>query len=446
MRSAKYALIACAVLAVLWLCILFSNTARLAVARSYFRLENAWVARWPVESQRYAIQRLTPVLCRAGLLRPVRMRVEPRVSFLLDPRDLVAVTILRTKEWQPQVWEALSPALSEGAVLIDVGAHIGYFSIKGSVKVGSTGRVVAFEPNPETLALLRQNVAVNRAGNVIVEPVACTDREQMLTLYAAPAINTGASSLARENADVSTGQSPKAYSVRGRPIDDVIREVGLSRVDAIKIDVEGAEVMVLRGAADTLKRFHPKVVIEEVPSQLATFHATVDDIASAFRAAGYNHHKPVDDTDWEWTFVGASNSANTVRVADTSASAQLIRGFHGLEQNAWRWTERDFTVALRTPQGASQRGASLTLNLTVPDVSIRQLKNLALRARVGGIALAPEVFTTPGDRVYRRDIPAAALTKDVIDVDFSLDKALSPTASDPRELGVIVTSVSLEAK
>src|SRR6202035_3309095 len=139
---------------------------------------------WPIASERYAIQHFTPLLCRAGLLRPVRMKIEPRVSFLLDPRDLVAVTILRTKEWQPEVWEALSPALSQGAVLLDVGAHIGYFSMKGSVKVGNTGRVLAFEPNPETLALLRENVQVNRAGNVIVEPVACTDREQMLTLYA----------------------------------------------------------------------------------------------------------------------------------------------------------------------------------------------------------------------------------------------------------------------
>jgi len=56
----------------------------------------------------------------------------------------------------------------------------------------ATGRVVGFEPNPETLKLLRDNVVANNAQNVIVEPIACPDREQMLTLYAAPAMNTGA--------------------------------------------------------------------------------------------------------------------------------------------------------------------------------------------------------------------------------------------------------------
>src|SRR5258708_6970290 len=83
------------------------------------------------------------------------------------------------------------------------------FSNKAPVKGGETGRVVAFEPNPGTLTLLRENVAVNRARNVIVEPIACADRDQMLTLYAAPAPNTGASSLSRENATVSPDQQPK---------------------------------------------------------------------------------------------------------------------------------------------------------------------------------------------------------------------------------------------
>src|SRR5438132_71377 len=61
----------------------------------------------------------------------------------------------------------------------------------------------------ETLKLLRDNVTANRAWNVIVAPVACTDREQMLTLYAGPSSNTGASSLARENADILFEEPPR---------------------------------------------------------------------------------------------------------------------------------------------------------------------------------------------------------------------------------------------
>jgi len=105
---------------------------------------------------------------------------------------------------------------------------------------------VAFEPNPETLGFLRDNVAANHFENVIVEPIACTDREQTLTLYAAPEVNTGASSLSQDNASVSSQDAARPFTVRGRPIDDVVQELGLKRVDAIKIDVEGAEVIVLR--------------------------------------------------------------------------------------------------------------------------------------------------------------------------------------------------------
>ncbi|MBZ5593592.1 MAG: FkbM family methyltransferase [Acidobacteriia bacterium] len=274
---------------------------RPAAVRTYFRLEQAWVEHWPVESQKHGIEGLAPYLCGLSVLRPVRLQVEPGVSFLLDPRDLIGVSILRSGVWQPEIWDSISPVLSQGNVFLDVGAHIGYFSMKAAARVGKTGRVVAFEPNPETLKLLRENVAANQAQNVVVEPIACTDREQMLTLYAAAGSNTGASSLARHNADISAENPPRPYPVRGRPIDDVVRELDLTRVDAIKIDVEGAEVGVLRGAVDTLKRFHPRLVIEVVAQQLASFQTTPDDVAAVLRDAGYNRRKPVGPTDWEWT-------------------------------------------------------------------------------------------------------------------------------------------------
>jgi FkbM family methyltransferase len=266
-------------------------------ARLYFRFEQTWIDRYP------GILKLTPILCRTGILHPVRLTVEPGVSFLLDPRDLVPLSILRNGAWQPEVWDSVTPQLFEGSVFLDVGAHIGYFSMKASVKVGKTGKVLAFEPNPETLKLLRDNVSFNHADNVIVEPVACTDREQMLTLYAANIINTGASSLARLNVDGIGGEYGRPYPVRGRPIDDVVRELKLTRVDAIKVDVEGAEAYVLRGAMNTLKRFHPKLVIEVVPAQLANMNTTVDDLTSVIRAAGYDRVRrllPGGD-DWEWS-------------------------------------------------------------------------------------------------------------------------------------------------
>ena len=428
--------------------LIFAQANPRATVRSYFWLEQKWIDHWPIKSQRRSIERLAPVLVRAGILGPVRLQVEPGISFLLDPRDLVPVTILRTGEWQPEVWNSIAPSLSEGSVFFDVGAHIGYFSLKAAPKVGVTGQVVSFEPNPETLKLLRDNVTANRARNVIVEPIACTDREQMLTFYAAPAANTGASSLARQNASISEDNAPRAYSVRGRRIDDVVRDLHLMRVDAIKVDVEGAEVQVVRGAADTLKRFHPKLVIEIDAGQLANLNTTADELRDAIKAAGYNRGRPLNprETDWEWTVAGPGSLASMIRMADASSSSQLIRGFHDLENKAWRWTAGKFTVALRTPPGADKNGALLVLNFTIPSVSLDKLKTMTLSAKTGGAGLAPETFATPGEHRYQREVPASALSKDVVEADFSLDKVLPPGDKDGRELGVIVTSVGFESK
>ena len=74
-------------------------------------------------------------------------------------------------------------------------------------------------------------------------------------------------------------------------------------MDAIKIDVEGAEVLVLRGAVDTLKRFHPRLVIEEIPKELGSFQTSMEDVSSLLHNAGYNHTRrllPHGD-DYEWT-------------------------------------------------------------------------------------------------------------------------------------------------
>src|SRR5881296_1898728 len=137
-RPRNTALIGCILLGSFWVGLRLSNSVRLAAAKLYFGAENAWVKAWPSPNGGYTTKSLTRMMCDIGLLRPVRMKVDQGISFLLDPRDLVSVTILRTREWQPEVWDAISPALSKGAVFLDVGAHIGYFSMKASVKVGET--------------------------------------------------------------------------------------------------------------------------------------------------------------------------------------------------------------------------------------------------------------------------------------------------------------------
>ncbi len=138
--------------------------------------------------------------------------------------------------------------------------------------------------------------------------------------------------------------------------------------------------------------------------------------------------------------------ASTVRMNDARVAGQLVSGFYGIENGAWRWTGKQFTVALATPAGAAQRGAVLELKLTVPPVTIEKLQSVALSGSVNGSTLAAETYSQPGQYSYRREIPAAALTGDPTKIAFQLDKAIAPSGADLRELGIIVSSAGLRAK
>ena len=128
----------------------FSFANRPAFVRCYFWVEQRCVDHWP------AIQDLAPYAIRAHLLSGARVEVEPGLSFFLDPRDLVSVSILRGGSWQPEVWEPLASSLSEGSVFLDVGAHIGCFS-KRLYSRNPLARVVAVECCPENWPALEKN-------------------------------------------------------------------------------------------------------------------------------------------------------------------------------------------------------------------------------------------------------------------------------------------------
>jgi hypothetical protein len=135
---------------------------------------------------------------------------------------------------------------------------------------------------------------------------------------------------------------------------------------------------------------------------------------------------------------------STLKMSDPSAKDQLAKGFYPLEANAWRWTAGNFSVILKTPLGAAQKGATLTLALTVSDIVLKQMHSQTLVASIGAAALKSEKYVDAGSHTFTADIPAAALTGDTVTIDFSLDNSLPPGV-DRRELGVIVSSIGIES-
>ncbi len=138
--------------------------------------------------------------------------------------------------------------------------------------------------------------------------------------------------------------------------------------------------------------------------------------------------------------------ASVLTMADPRANAQLLSGFYPVEQNAWRWTSSKFSVVLRNPRGADQKGATLKLKLTVPDSVIQQVKGTAVSATISGVELAPEPYNAAGEYIYTRDVPARAFAGDSVKIDFALQRFIPPGPVDARELGVVVSMVGLEGK
>ncbi len=140
----------------------------------------------------------------------------------------------------------------------------------------------------------------------------------------------------------------------------------------------------------------------------------------------------------------SANLVSVVQVTDPVASAQLIRGFYPLEAGAWRWTMREFSVALKPPPGAAQMGAKLNFHFSYPEVVFNKLGTLTLNATISGLKLAPETYSKSGNYTYSRDVPATALTGNAAAVDFVCDKVFPPTGDDRRELALVATSIGLE--
>jgi hypothetical protein len=138
--------------------------------------------------------------------------------------------------------------------------------------------------------------------------------------------------------------------------------------------------------------------------------------------------------------------ATMVNAADPRSAVQLTRGFHTVEQNAWRWTTGSFAATLKPPAGSAQKGANLELRFVVPGAVINKLKSMTLTATVNGQKLAPETYTKEGEYTYMRDVPATALQQEAVNVEFTLDKFLPASPEDQRDLGVIMTMVGFEAK
>ncbi len=152
----------------------------------------------------------------------------------------------------------LEKVLSPGKVFIDVGANFGVYTLVASKLVGTSGRVIAFEPTAQSFAILRQNIALNHFANVRAFQFALAQRRGKAWLY--HGWDPVGNSLGKDPLCGNEGEE-----VQTEALDKLLEEKGIDRVHAIKIDVEGAEELVLRGAIRCLTTHRPIVIFEFNP-------------------------------------------------------------------------------------------------------------------------------------------------------------------------------------
>jgi len=129
-------------------------------------------------------------------------------------------------------------------------------------------------------------------------------------------------------------------------------------------------------------------------------------------------------------------------LTDPGLTARLLKGWHVLEQGKWRWTERRFSAELAVPDLASG-AALLELRFDYPECVKPREGRLRLRASLDGLSLDEAQYSTSGEHLYRATIPADRLQARTVIVEFELNHALPPDATDLRERGIIVTNVGL---
>lgn len=147
----------------------------------------------------------------------------------------------------------------------------------------------------------------------------------------------------------------------------------------------------------------------------------------------------------EPTEEGAVSLSSSIDMGDPRGALQLVKGFHHIEQKAWRWTAGRFAVTLRTPEGASQKGARLELRFTAPEPAVGKLGPVTLTALASARSLGSVTCKASGPFVLSADVPLDFLQSETATFDFVLDKFLPPGTLDGRELGIIASSVSLRS-
>ena len=244
-----------------------------------------------------------------------------RLGFWCDLRNSLAREVFFLGNYEPQETLLLPALLRAGDTCVDVGAHWGYFSLLAGARVGRTGRVLAVEADPRVFSTLQRTLALNPSLPIEALQVAAAAERGTLVLngFDERGDNWGISS-------VATSQGGTRFDVAAEPLDALMEAQGVKDVGLLKMDIEGAEVLALRGADRLLREKRVRTLLLELhPPQIAALDSSVPAILALLRERGYRL----------WSVDHSLQTSRAVAYGKVKDPGQLLKPLRGEALDAW---------------------------------------------------------------------------------------------------------------
>ncbi len=223
------------------------------------------------------------------LWRPIRIDATAKFGdrFIGSFPDSVHSFLYFFGVWEPAVTAVYRAALRPGDIVVDVGANVGTHTMLAASLVGDTGRVHAVEASPWIHARLLGNLKANGRTNVRTYNMAATETPGQVTVFLHDNSNLGGTTIVASEAQ-RVGAQAEA-SVEGLPLPSIVPLEDLLAARLIKIDVEGAEWLVVAGMRELLPRLRRdcEILIEVNPAALREFGGSLEAFLAIFAEAGF---------------------------------------------------------------------------------------------------------------------------------------------------------------
>ncbi len=225
--------------------------------------------------------RINRKLAKYGLFANEAIRKTKDNFFMhVNKTDGVSWRIYYTGTHEPVIGLIIKKSLKSGDVFIDVGANIGYFSIMAANVVGENGKVISFEASPYICGLMEKNISLNSIKNIELRNVAVSKEVGIVNIY-----SQGKALLAQTSIFQSRGGKLQA-KVPCAPLTAEVLGINPARIRLIKIDVEGAEELVIKGIQSLIDHpeFNADFLLEVSPTEIS---CTPEELLQVFTSKGY---------------------------------------------------------------------------------------------------------------------------------------------------------------